>query len=69
MATRNLVVRGRVGFASGDVEYLITHGLDAAIGESEPIRTTRRTPSQVTRTRSELSNNPNLPTRKSSVDR
>jgi len=29
MAIANLVVRGRVGFAAGDVKYLMTHGLDS----------------------------------------
>lgn len=32
MAIRNVIVRGRVGFAAGDVKYLFTHGLN--IGEA-----------------------------------
>lgn len=27
MAIKNLIVRGRVGFDSGDVKYIFTHGL------------------------------------------
>lgn len=38
-------------------------------GTPEPIRTTRRDPSQVTRTRSEHATTPNLPTRKPTVER
>lgn len=72
MAVRNLVVRGRVGFVADDVEYIPTHGLDvgaAIVDDQEPRRTTRRDPSQVTRTRSEHANTPNLPTRKPTVER
>ncbi len=68
MAIRNLVVRGRVGFVADDVYFIATHGLSVgAAAAIEPIRGTRRNPSQVTRTRSELALDRDQPTRHESA--